>query len=107
MTSQCPFCIHSLPLYQEISSSIASTGGTSDLVVASLTPDIDGVKSLLDSHGIKAAKIVQAKAADLEVTGTPTVYLLDRSGIVRWAYLGEMTRTKEKELLAALAKLNL
>jgi hypothetical protein len=105
MTSQCPFCMNSMPSFQRISSSIADRGDACDLVVASMSPDVEGVKSLLDSHGVKAAKIVRATGADLNISGTPTVYLVDRAGIVRWAHLGQMTDAKEKELLAELSKL--
>ena len=105
MTAQCPFCINSLPWYQEIASSIAKDGGAAELVIASVSPDAGGVRALLDSYGIKPAKIIQTTKKDLRILGTPTVYVLDRFGIVKWAHLGQMTRTEARGLLAAVATL--
>jgi len=105
MNSKCPFCIASLPVYAQLSSLAGRSGGRLSLLVASTTPDISGVEKLLTEHGVRAVQIVESSTGALHVSGTPTTFIVDRSGVVRWVHLGQMDDSREKELLRVLKML--
>ena len=102
LSSRCSFCIASLPFYRELSSIAKGSEGHVFLLVASTTPDVDGVRTLLQENGVQPAKIVQASFRNLYVSGTPTVYVLDASGTIKWAHAGKMDEAKQKELVQLL-----
>jgi len=102
LSSRCPFCIASLPFYRELSSIAAASRGRVSLLVASTTPDVDGVRTLLQDYDVVPAKIVQASLRNLHASGTPTIYVVDASGTIKWAHVGQLDDSLQKELLRLL-----
>ena len=102
MTSRCSFCVASLPFYRELSSIAAASGGRIALLVASTKPDVDELEKLLQDNGVQPAKIVPSSFRALHVSGTPSVYVVDASGTIKWAHVGQMDGAKQKELVQLL-----
>ena len=49
-------------------------------------------------------EIRQATLSDLEISGTPTLLLLDRSGVVKQVWFGKLQAEREGDVVTALAK---
>jgi hypothetical protein len=96
----CHFCAESAPFYQRL---VRDTAGREGLrLVAVLPQQVDEGKQYLNDLGVLIDEVRQAPPNDLGVRGTPTLLLLDGSGVVTDSWVGKLTPEKEDEVLHRL-----
>jgi thiol-disulfide isomerase/thioredoxin len=83
----CHFCEASMPLYKQLVEAAQSAKGKR--VVAVLPEAADKGKSYLHSHGVDVSDVYNVPLSQLQVRGTPTLLLLNESGVVKRAWYGQ------------------
>lgn len=96
----CHFCTESGPFYQRLAREAAARGGRVKLL-AVLPQDADEGRRYLDGLGVTIERVAQASLGALDVTGTPTLIMLDR-GKVSDVWVGALTPELESEVLGKL-----
>jgi len=98
ISSTCHFCSESAPFYKKL----AQKRGNIRLVAVLPQPVADGQK-YLSKLGVSVDEVRQLPLDKIGVQGTPTLILLDASGIVRNSWVGFLPPEAELDVLNALA----
>lgn len=101
ITSQCPFCLRSLPLYRKLDKAIRASRPDISLFVVSSEPRTT-MEAFLEDEQIKTKRVFHSSLGALGITATPTALIVDRSGIVRHVFVGQLDEAKERELFVQL-----
>lgn len=96
----CRFCTESAPFYQRVAREAAARGGRVKLY-AVLPDDAEEGRRYLGELGVPVERVAQARPGSLEVTGTPTLIMLER-GAVSDVWVGALPPEREAEVLARL-----
>jgi hypothetical protein len=96
----CHFCQDSLPFYKRLSELEKSNTLHAHLLAVMPDDPASGVAAL-QSGGVIAQGIFNQPLNSIQVSGTPTLLLLDRNGRVVKAWVGELTSQREREVIAA------
>lgn len=96
----CHFCTESGPFYQRLAREATARGGRVKLL-AVLPQDADEGRKYVDGLGVPIERVAQSSLRKLDVTGTPTLIMLDR-GKVSDVWVGALTPEREAEVLAKL-----
>ena len=96
----CHFCTESGPFYQRLAREAAARGGRVKLLAVLPQDEAEGRK-YLDGLGVTIERVAQARLGSLDVTGTPTLIMLDR-GKVSDVWVGALTPERETEVLNKL-----
>ena len=100
----CHFCEDSAPFYQRLIAQ-QQPGGASPPIVAVFPDTADTVKEVVQSEGLEVHAIAGVPLERLKISGTPTLLLVDRSGIVLNAWTGMLTPRQELEVIRAMTVL--
>lgn len=100
MAEGCHFCSESAPFYQRLTKLQSDQGGFRFIAV--LPQEASEAKNYLSGMGIHIDNIKKASLSSIEVVGTPTLILVNRSGVVSNVWLGKLQPDKENEVLFAL-----
>jgi hypothetical protein len=95
----CHFCTDSAGFYQRLIPSSISGGVP---VVAVLPQPVVDSRSYLEKLRVPAAAIVQSPLSAIEVSGTPTVLLVDKKGKIKKAWVGKLSPEQEQQVMADL-----
>jgi hypothetical protein len=98
----CHFCEDSAPFYQRLLTK-QERDGSSTAIVAAFPDAADAVKEIVQSEGLQVQALAGVPPDKLNVTGTPTLLLVDRSGTVLKAWIGMLSPREELEVMQALA----
>jgi len=101
ITSQCPYCLRSLPLYRKLDKIVRESHSSVSLFVVSPEP-LPVMEGFLADEQIKPGKVFHSPLAEVGLRATPTVLLVDESGTVRHVFVGQLDEAKERQLLALL-----
>jgi hypothetical protein len=96
----CHYCAESGPFYQRLTKALEQSPNVH--MVAVLPGETAQSKKYLDAMGVPVGDIRQAELASLKVPYTPTLLVLDRSGVVRDVYVGKLSADKEAQVLNRL-----
>lgn len=96
LRSDCPFCDQSKPFYRRLASG-DRTGVRIVVVARRGDAEIDSYRPVLEPDSV-----VFVGPGVLPVSGTPTLLLVDRQGVVEAAWIGLLGREREDEVLAAV-----
>ena len=97
ISSNCHFCTDSAAFYKKL---VQLRGATRVIVV---TPQsIDDARKYLDRLGVAVDEVRQLPLDRIGVERTPTLLLVDGSGIVRQTWVGKLTPEREQAVLGAL-----
>lgn len=96
----CHFCSDSAPFYQRLVQE-AKMRGNVRLVFVLPQPVAEGQKYLNDL-GLFVTDIVQAPLRTIRVKGTPTLILVNNSGVVTDLWIGKLPPEKEAEVVSKL-----
>lgn len=96
LSTACHFCKASLPFYKELAS---KSLGRVD-VVAVLPQPLSEAQDYIQQAAVPATRVISADLATIGVSGTPTVLLLDRTGKVQEAWVGELDEDRQKQVLS-------
>ena len=96
----CRYCTESAPFYQRL---ISETANRSDMKLIALLPDsvADG-KQYLNEIGVNISDIRQVSPRKIKVGVTPTLILVDASGVVVDVWRGKLTPETESQVLSTL-----
>ena len=96
----CGFCAASAPFYRRLSGLI---GDSKAIHLTAVLPQTVGqARQYLAGLGIPIADVRQASLLSLRITGTPTVLLVDSSGVVKKVWVGQLKPEGEAEVLRTL-----
>jgi thiol-disulfide isomerase/thioredoxin len=96
----CRFCAESAPFYQRLAKEALGHNDVQLVAVLPQSPD-EGRKYLNDLN-VDIKEIKQAELASLQVTGTPTLILVDGQGLVTQAWVGKLPTEEEADVLRSL-----
>jgi hypothetical protein len=96
----CHFCKESGPFYQRLAREAVERGSRVKLL-AVLPQDVDEGRRYLSDLGVPVERVAQASPGSLDVTGTPTLIMLDR-GTVSDVWVGVLPPEREAEVLSKL-----
>jgi hypothetical protein len=94
LSTTCPHCEASIPFYKRIMEK-------SHIPVIGAFPSPNGLEYAV-KNGLMFAQTVKANFRELKIHGTPTLVLVDSSGITIKVWSGRLPTDKETEVLAAV-----
>ena len=97
VSATCHYCSESAPFYQHL----GRDHGKTQLVALFPQPISEG-KKYLDSLNVTVDDIKQARLSSFGVKGTPTLILVDGSGVVKNSWLGKLDADEETEVVNSL-----
>jgi len=100
LTEKCHFCTESAPFYRQLAEARYSQNRIKVIVI---TPDeINEGKRYINSLGISVDEVKQVAYKPLGITDTPSVILVNGSGIVTGVWIGKLPPVREMEVLNRL-----
>ena len=99
LDSECVFCTESTPFYRRV-----QEYDTADVQVVVVAPFYDlGMNDYLAAQSLRPDEVVMVtELSTLPESGTPTLLLVDRDGLVTHAWIGLLSSDREEEVLAAV-----
>ena len=97
LSTTCHFCTESAPFYQRLAQEKAKKGGVG--LVAVMPQSVDESQKYLNGLGVSVDDIRQASLDTVQVRGTPTLIVADRTGTVVESWVGKLPAEKEGEVL--------
>lgn len=101
VSTTCHFCTDSAPFYRKL---VEACKQQHVHTVAVLPQTPAEAQAYLAGEGVSVDEIRQATLSDLNINGTPTLVLVNRGGVVKRVWLGELPSTKENEVVTSLAQ---
>jgi hypothetical protein len=98
LRSDCRYCNDSMAFYKRLVAR-CHTGRPERRVIAVTLEDIDSVIRHLAGYGVRLDSVHTGQAHSFGVTGTPTVILVNASGIVVGSFAGRLPAQTEQEVL--------
>ncbi|HLJ27546.1 MAG TPA: hypothetical protein VKY85_12620 [Candidatus Angelobacter sp.] len=99
ISTTCHFCTESAGFYRVLVDQCKQQHVRTVAVLPQAAPE---AKAYLQNEGVSVDEIRQSVLSDLEVSGTPTLLLIDKGGIVKSVWVGKLRSDEEKEVLAKL-----
>lgn len=101
--STCQYCTASMPFYKTLTAAIEHAS-TNAKVVAVSTDTEDVLKRYFEANGVEAPLLRSVGADELRISGTPTILLADRSGVVRKVWIGLLNDEEQRDVVSAVLK---
>jgi hypothetical protein len=103
VSSQCHFCIESVPFYRSLSDWKQKNHNDLKLVVVS--PEATGTtEEFLRSNRIVADSVVSYPLQNIGVSGTPTLMIVDSKGVLKRVHHGKLQPDEQAEVIGDLEK---
>jgi len=96
LSTNCHYCTESAEFYRKLSLQCHQQHIP---IIAVLPQDVTASRSYLTDEGVIVDEIRQVPLADLRVDGTPTLVIIDSSGVVKKVWVGKLPSNKEKEVI--------
>jgi len=103
LSTKCVYCERSAPFYQKLTALIQQRGGAVKTIAVFPQNASDG-QAFLSTHGLAMDQAVSVPLGVLGVHVTPTLLLVDRSGIVQDGWVGSLNVESQTAVLAAVTK---
>jgi thioredoxin-related protein len=97
ISNTCHFCTESAPFYKKL---LQGKDGTR--VVAVLPQPIEDGRQYLKRLGVSVDEVKQVGLDQIGVRGTPTLLLVDNSGVLKDSWVGRLPPEQETSVLNAL-----
>lgn len=101
ISSHCGYCLRSTGFYHKLSDLKTSKHFQTKLI-AVLPEDSSSAMNFLQQHEVVVDGVVNAPLADIDVEGTPTLMIVDKSGKVLKEWVGLLDATGEKQVISQL-----
>ncbi|HUA63865.1 MAG TPA: hypothetical protein VML19_34270 [Verrucomicrobiae bacterium] len=101
ISSTCPFCNESMPFYRQLMAARPAGSARVPVIVASHDA-VAVIRKHLADEQVVVDKVLHAR--DIFGTGTPTVYIVDRKGVVKRVFIGKLDPAGEKELVSIVER---
>jgi hypothetical protein len=99
LSKDCRYCSESASFYQKI---VNQRQGKSLKVIAVLPQDTQSGQNYLNGLGVAVDEIRQTSLSSIQVSGTPTLLLVDQNGVVKEVWVGKLPSDKESEALSKI-----
>jgi len=99
LSTTCHFCSESAPFYKRLLTDASSHGVPAWAV---LPQPIDSSRAYLTGLGVSLPNVLQSSLGEIDVTGTPTLLIVDARGKVQKAWVGKLAADREEQVIAAL-----
>jgi hypothetical protein len=99
LSTNCHFCSESADFYKQLVPDAVLHGIH---VVAVLPQPLNASRSYLDGLGVSVPEIFQSSLDSIDVTGTPTLLVVDAKGKIQKAWVGKITGREQEKVLKAL-----
>ena len=100
LQKDCRFCTESAPFYQQL---VKETSARSDIkLVAVLPQTVDEGKQYLKDIGVDIADVRQVSPSQINVSGTPTLILVNNEGVASDVWPGKLSPDTEPKVLSKL-----
>ena len=96
----CRFCSESAPFYQQLTSAARQSGKVHLLAVLPQRPSDS--KNYLATLSVPVEDVRQATLSSLNVSGTPTLILVNRQGVIQSVWVGKLSSGDERQVLGKL-----
>ena len=100
LSTSCHFCTESAPFYKRLVQERTQRGTFS--LTAVLPQPVSEGQAYLKGLGVDINDIKQLSPAAIRIRGTPTILLVDGSGVVTEEWLGKLPSEKQDEVLSRL-----
>ena len=103
LSSDCRFCIESMPFYRELILSRAAAD--SDLRIVALVEHLDRLRQeqrLLQEAGVEVDSLLSVDFQSIGIAGTPTLVLVDRQGEALHVWKGKLTEEGQAQVYRSL-----
>ena len=100
LSTTCHFCTESAPFYQKLQQQ--KPGNVQ--IVAVLPQAVEDGRQYLNKLGVSVSELVQAPLASLNVSGTPTLVLIDNTGTIQDLWAGKLSDGQTERVLARIAE---
>jgi peroxiredoxin len=99
VSTTCHYCTESAAFYRKV---IAECKQRGVRTVAVLPQPPAEAEAYLKGEGVAVDEVRQAVLPDLEISGTPTLLIVDQNGRVKSVWPGKLPGEKENEVMAKL-----
>jgi len=99
LATTCHFCTESAGFYREL---VQYCNSHNIPTVAVFPQTADEGRSYLTNEGVKVNDVRQASFSTIQVSGTPTLLLIDENGAVKQVWVGKLSPHDEKKVLSQL-----
>ena len=100
----CHFCSASAPFYKKLVQAADKAPGVH--LMAVLPQDVPEAKKYLDTLGVPVGDIQHGDLGTLKIAGTPTLLLVDRTGVVKKVWVGQLDGQGEAEVMSTVGLAN-
>ncbi len=97
----CHYCVDSAPFYRKLAT-VTAEHGIQLTAVSPHSPLTAG--AFLNRIGLSGVEVRQVQLPAIEVNGTPTLFIVDKSGKIFDVWVGELTQHEEDDVLKTLLK---
>lgn len=98
LSTTCRYCTESTPFYQKLAQQKAERGDVR--LVAVLPQTVGEAARYLTEHNVSVDEIRQASLDTINVKGTPTLIVVDKTSAVVQSWVGKLPPEKESEVVA-------
>ena len=95
LSTTCHFCTESAPFYQNLQSHKPANLR----LIAVFPQSVEDSESYLEKLGVVVSEVVQAQLNSLNVSGTPTLILIDKEGIVQNSWVGKLSNDEAEKVI--------
>jgi hypothetical protein len=99
VSTTCHFCTESAGFYRQL---VSQCKQQHVRTIAVLPQPATEAEAYLKNEGVAVDEIRQAALSDIPVGGTPTLLLVDGSGVVKSVWIGKLPDAQEKEVISKL-----
>jgi hypothetical protein len=100
LSERCHFCSESAGFYQRLVREKSQPD--SPRIIAVLPQEVSRGQSYLTNLGVAVDDVKQSAMSVIGVSGTPTIILVDRTGVVKESWVGKLPPEREAEVLHRL-----
>lgn len=98
MSVGCHFCTESAPFYRDLQHTASEDRVQ---IYAALPDDLADSRRYLDGIQVPIP-VSQIDLRELRVVGTPTLFVVDRSGVVKRVWVGKLSADQQKEVVESI-----
>ncbi len=99
LSTNCRYCTESAPFYRELTKNAKDKQVRT---IAIFPQPVQDASAYLKNEDMQVDEIRQTPLSAIQITGTPTLLLIDSKGTVQGVWIGKLPAEKEKDVLAKL-----
>lgn len=98
LSTGCHFCTESAPFYRQL-----ATAHRSARLIALLPQPLPESQDYLNKLGVKVDDVRQVQFGAINISGTPTLILVDANGVVTKSWIGKLAEDDQKDVLKQIS----